>query len=371
MVKFSAHFHKKAKRWYIKHYYGSTFIEKKLNSKGELVRTYRQNYKFEYLDYNWFEKPLTVEEKDTNQKTENLINQKLQFLNNQELKKSKENSKKHFFPWAYNFVQETRKQTNSLNLKPTVDHFLQFSSEKLLFSDLNERLCHEFKKYLAEAPLSPRGVLKTSTTKQYFDHFKYIIKICFLKNMINENYSKNIKIKNYSINLQQFIGINEIKTLIKSKTIYPSITKAFIFGCLTGLGEKQLKELEWLDFDFNQGSFYINLNRNNIIYKLKVSQMAMDFIGNPLKVRGKVFFKLKSTYYANLKLREWLISCNIFKKLTFKSCKYSFAANYLLKSEGYTELSHSSMPSVSELSKILNHKDEYYTKKFVNRIELK
>ena len=371
MTKFSAHFHKKAKKWYIKHYYGSSFIGKKLNAKGELVRRYSQNYKFEYLDLDWIEKPLTVEHKDTNQKTQNLINQKLQFLENQEVEKNKEKLKKLFLPWAYNFIKENKKHNKSRNLNPTIDHFLEFSSEKLLFSDINERLCQEFKNYLAEAPLSPRGVLKNSTIKQYFDHFKYVIKICFLRNMIKDNYSKNINIKNNYTDYQHFITISEIKTLIKSKTIYPSITKAFIFGCLTGLGEKNLKELEWLDFDFIKDSFYINLNRDNRIYKLKVSQMAMDFIGNPLKVRGKVFFKLKSTYYTNTKLREWLISCNIFKKLTFKSCKYSFAANYLLKSEGFTELAYNSIPSMSELSKILHHKDEYYTKKFVTRIDLK
>ncbi len=371
MKKFSFHFHKKAKRWYIKHYYGSSFIGKKLNARGKLVRRYRQDYKFEYLDYDWFENPLTVEEKDTNQKTINLLNQKIEFLKNQEFEKSKKNSKELFFPWAYNLIQEDQKKGKSHNLKPAVDHFLKFSSDKLLFSDINERICSEFKKYLLEAPLSPRGLLKTSTTKQYFDHFKHIIKVCFSKNIIKENYSKNIYINLQNIDYQEFISINEIKTLINSKTVHPSITNAFIFGCLTGLGEKDLKELEWLDFEFIHGFYYINLKRNSKVYKLKVSQIAMDFIGNPLKIRGKVFFKLKSTYYTNLKLREWLVSCNIFKKLTFKSCKYSFAANYLSKSEGYLELAHNSETSLRELSKILNHKDEHYTNKFISRIDLK
>ena len=49
----------------------------------------------------------------------------------------------------------------STNFKPVIDHFLAFSSEKLLFNDINERLCLEFKKYLTEAVLSPRGLLKT------------------------------------------------------------------------------------------------------------------------------------------------------------------------------------------------------------------
>ena len=80
--------------------------------------------------------------------------------------------------------------------------------------------------------------------------------------------------------------------------------------------------------------------------------MAIDIIGKPLKVRGKVFFKLKSTYYTNLKLREWLNSCNNFKKITFKSCKYTFAANYLLESEGFKELFNDSKPSLNDLSKI-------------------
>ena len=58
LIKFSAHFHKKAKKWYIKHYYGSTFIGKKINKNGEFVRRYKQNYKFEYLDLDWNENPL-------------------------------------------------------------------------------------------------------------------------------------------------------------------------------------------------------------------------------------------------------------------------------------------------------------------------
>ncbi|MDC3051389.1 site-specific integrase [Bacteroidota bacterium] len=367
MKKFSAHFHKKAKKWYIKHYFGSSYIGKKINKKGVLVRRYKQNYKFEYLDFEWNEIPRSIDEKDANQKTKNLINRRIDFLYSQEIQTSKSNSEKLFFPWAYNF---TETKTKTVNFKPVINHLLAFSTEKLVFKDINERFCHEFKTYLLEAPLSPRGILKTTTIKQYFDHFKHIIKVCFLEKLINDNYSKNINIKNNYTDLQQFMGIDEIKTLIKSKTIYPSITNAFIFGCLTGLGENDLKELEWLDFELIEGDYFIKLNRNNEIYKLKISRMAMDFIGNPLKVRGKVFFKLKSTYYTNLKLREWLISSSIFKELTFKSCKYTFAANYLLKSEGFAELANNSSPSLGELTKILNHKQEYYTKKFVNRINL-
>ena len=181
---------------------------------------------------------------------------------------------------------------------------------------------------------------------------------------------ENIKIKVHTTDSQDFIDINEIKALINSKTIHPSITNAFIFGCLTGLGENDLKDLEWFNFELIGGDYFIKLNRNNEIYKLKISRMAMNFIGKPLKVRGKVFFKLKSTYYTNLKLKEWLNSCNIFKKLTFKSCKYTFAANYLSKSEGFTELSNNSNPSFCELMRILNHKQEYHTKIFVRRINL-
>ena len=113
-----------------------------------------------------------------------------------------------------------------------------------------------------------------------------------MKKFIKKNFSKNIYIKNYNVDLQQFISINEIKDLIKSKTTHPSITNAFIFGCLTGLGENDLKELEWLDFELIEGDYFIKLNRNNEIYKLKISRMAIDFIGKPLKVRGKVFLNL-------------------------------------------------------------------------------
>ncbi len=370
MTKFSAHFHKKVKKWYIKHYYGSIFIGKKNNKKGQLVRRYRQNYRFEYLDLNWNEYPVSIDEKDTNQKTKNLILQKIQFLENQELEKKSNDYKKLFFPWVYNFIVDVKNNNRSVNLKPVIDHLLTYSSEKLLFSDINERFCNEFKKYLTDAPLSPRGLLKTTTTKQYFDHFKYIIKVCFLKKYIKENYSKNIYIKSYNTDLQNYIGINEIKDLINLKSIHPSITNAFLFGCLTGLGEKELKELEWLNFELIDESYYINLYRNEKHYRLKVSQMAMDFIGNPLKIRGKVFFKLKSTYYTNQKLKEWLYSCNVFKKITFKSCKYTFAANYLLKSQGFTEIFDNSKPSIGDLSKILGHKNEYFTKKFIARINL-
>ena len=368
MIKFSLHFHKKAKKWYIKHYYGSSFIGKKLNKKGELVRRYKQNYKFEYLDLDWNENPLTVEQRDTNLKTENLLNQKIKFLRDHELARSNENSKKLFFPWAYSFIEEYKEGTKSANFKPVIDHLLAFSSEKLLFNEINERFCDEFKKYLSEAVLSPRGLLKTSTTKQYFDHFKFLIKICFLKNLIKENFTKKIYVKYKSTDLQDFIEINEIKTLIKSKSSHPSITNAFLFGCLTGLGEKDLKELEWLDFELDNGVYYINLNRKNKIFKLSISQIAIDLIGTPVKVRGKVFFKLKSTYYTNLKLKEWLNSSNVFKKITFKSSKYTFAANYLLNSEGFNNHSNDSKPSLENLSKILGHKKPYFTKKFVDRI---
>ena len=367
-MKFSLHFHKKAKKWYIKHYYGSSFIGKKLNKKGELVRRYKQNYKFEYLDLSWNENPVTIEERDTNLKTKNLLNQKIRFLRDQELHRSNQNSNKLFFPWAYSFIKEYKDGAKSANFKPVIDHLLAFSSEKLLFSEINERFCKEFKKYISEDALTTRGLLKTTTTNQYFNYFKFLIKICFLKKFIKENYSKKVYLKNESIDLQDFININEIKTLIKSKSSHPSITNAFLFGCLTGLGEKDLKELEWLDFELNSGVYYINLNRINKIFKLRVPQIAIDLIGTPIKVRGKVFFKLKSTYYTNLKLKEWLNSSNVFKKITFKSCKYTYAANYLLNSEVLNDQPNDFKPSLDNLSKTLGHKELYFTKKFVDRI---
>ena len=260
MKRFSAHFHKKAKKWYIKHYYGSSFIGEKINKKGKLVRRYKQNYRFQYFNLNWNEFPKTIEEKDANQKTKSIINQKIEFLRNQELKRMKESSKKLFFPWVYTFVKESNLHSKSVNFKPILSHLLTFSSEKLAFNDINERFCYEFKTYLTTAPLSPRGLLKTSTTNQYFDQFKYLIKVCFLNKYIKINYTENIFFKSHSVELQNFIDINEIKGLIKYKSIYPSITNAFLFGCLTGLGEKELKELEWLDFESIDGSYYLGLN---------------------------------------------------------------------------------------------------------------
>ena len=87
-----------------------------MNKNGEFVRRYKQNYKFEYLDLDWNENPLSVEEKDTNQITENLINQKLQFLRTQEVHRSKQNSKKLFFPWAYTFIQEVKKMAKTTKI---------------------------------------------------------------------------------------------------------------------------------------------------------------------------------------------------------------------------------------------------------------
>ena len=58
----------------------------------------------------------------------------------------------------------------------------------------------------------------------------------------------------------------------------------------------------------------------------------------------------------------------MFLKITFKSCKYTFAANYLLNSEGFNDQSNDSKPSLGILSKILGHKKPYFTKKFVERI---
>ena len=94
------------------------------------------------------------------------------------------------------------------------------------------KFCYEFKKYLSEAALSPRGLLKTTTTKQYFDHFKFLIKTCFLKKFIKEELSKKIYVKNESTDLQNFITINEIKTLIQN---------AFDDAVLIGCDEKDFK----------------------------------------------------------------------------------------------------------------------------------
>ena len=37
------------------------------------MERYKQNYRFEYLDLNWNEYPVTIDDKDTNQKTKNIL----------------------------------------------------------------------------------------------------------------------------------------------------------------------------------------------------------------------------------------------------------------------------------------------------------
>ncbi|WBX74748.1 site-specific integrase [Tenacibaculum pacificus] len=302
---------------------------KELKNKGKLSKATLQ--KKELLKTL---KPLTAVQKNTNRETlatAEIIKQKrINELNKPEIytafeleqRKATEKGKLSFI--TYFEQQMDKAKGNNYNVWLSVYNYLnEYTKGNLLFIDLNEKFCNDFRGYLltAKSKRSTTSTLSQNTAKTYFNKFKATLKQAYKDDFISYDLNAKIDTIKEADTKRVFLTIEELNKLIQADCVNPILKQASLFSALTGLRFSDIEKLKWSEITHNKEQGYFlefKQQKTQSNEYLPISEQAYNLLGKPKEPQQKVFEGLKYSAHQNTYLLKWAINAGVQKHLTFQ-----------------------------------------------------
>jgi len=300
----------------------------KTNNKTKAIRDY------EYLNLYLYNKPSGFIQKKHNKETLQLAKtikaQKEIDIQNGKYgfsSKSKQNSDflKYFQKLTNDRLQS---KGNYGNWNSVLKHLKGFTSNRIIFKDIDEKFCEGFKEYLVNTALKKNGEkLSTSSISSYYNKFKASLKKAIEDKIITYNPSINIKLPKIIENKRQYLTLEELQSLYKTECRYPVLKRAFLFSCLTGLRKGDVQDLKWNDLHTTEDGVKIthHQEKTESLEYLDINHQAVELIGNREGDDDLVFKGLKFSTYVNTALMLWILKAGITKHITFHCARHTYA----------------------------------------------
>lgn len=238
-----------------------------------------------------------------------------------------------------------------------------FTANSLKFSDLNEKLCNDYRDYLltAKSKRSNKTTIAQNTALSYFNKFKATLKQAFKDDLLPNDLNAKIKpIKPAATNMI-YLSIEELNQLANTECVNPILKKASLFSALTGLRFSDIEKLKWHEVvHTNDHGYSIQFQQKKTKSNeyLPIPEQAYHLMGEPKEPTQKVFEGLRYSAHQNSQLLKWAISAGIQKHLTFHCFRHTYATLQLRNGTGlYT------------VSKMLGHKNVKTTQIYAKVID--
>jgi len=151
---------------------------------------------------------------------------------------------------------------------------------------------------------------------------------CAIKNkIIKEDPTVNIKQLKTNKSEPIYLTLEELQKLIQTDCNQPTLKRAFIFSCLTGLRWSDVYKLTWGEIQETQGKYSIiyRQQKTQEVNYLPLSKQALDCMGERGVGTDKVFNLTNRTSLLNKQIKIWCKSANINKNITYHSSRHTFA----------------------------------------------
>lgn len=256
------------------------------------------------------------------------------------------------------------------NWKSCLNHLMMYDgNQKLTFADITTEWVQGFRDYLEKdarawshdsrkrldyPPLSRNSKLS------YFNKLRACLNHAFEEQIISLNPVIGVESFKPEEGTRMYLTIEELQTLAATECSYPTIRKAFLFSCLTGLRRSDIEKLTWGDVQ-KQGEF------TRIIFRQKktrgqeyldITPQAAEIMGERGKPTDKVFENFLSPDATNKNIQLWVLHAGINKKITFHSARHTFAVMMLdLGTDIYTVsklLGHANLSTTQIYAKVLD-----------------
>ncbi|MDD5507557.1 MAG: site-specific integrase [Bacteroidales bacterium] len=335
----------------------------------------------EYLDLYLILKPKNKTEREQNRKTLECAEairarRQIEFQNNKMGLIDRTAADKSFLDYFESLAKKRKaSEGNYGNWMSALKHLKNFTNSGIKVSQINEEWLGDFKNYLlTEVKTKDDKRLSVNSAASYFSKVLAVLKQASKVNIIDENIWKDVKrIEEMEVE-REFLTLEELKEVADKDCENPLLKRAFLFSALTGLRFSDIENLRWKQVQHSDETGYsINFRqvKTQKLVTLYISGEAFNLLGERRSGPSKVFQDLVYSDYNNQKLKDWIKSAGIEKKITFHSARHTFATLQLtLGTDIYTVsnlLGHKSLKTTEIYAKIIDKRKI----EAANRIKLK
>ena len=316
----------------------------------------------EFLGLYIFDKPKTPIDKQHNKETLQLAGQIRQKRDNSfnkpeiynEYEKQqlqlKEIGERNFVEYFKELAYK-RSSSNHDNWMAALKYLESFTSGVLLFADLNERFCNEFRDYLLTVKSNKRKktTLSRNTAHSYFNKLKATLKQAYKDGYLQRDLNATVEQIKAAETRREYLTLEELNKLVKTECHNPLLKRAALFSAMTGLRFSDIKKLQWGEIEHVRGQGYFIKFRQQKTKGMEVqpiSEQAYHLMGERKNSTDKVFEGLTYSAYHNKHLFQWIGAAGITKDITFHCFRHTFAVLQL-----------SNGTDIYTVSKMLGHRD--------------
>ena len=253
-------------------------------------------------------------------------------------------------------------------------HLERYCTEKTTFKDITTDWIDGFKDYLDNVAkdaykrksndLAEAKPLSQNSKVSYFNKLRACINKAFEERIIPVNPLRGVSGFKEEETERTYLTFDEVKKMAKTECKYPTLKRAFLFSCLTGLRKSDIEKMTW-------GEVQTFGDQTRIIFKQKktggqeyldINKQAEAYLGERRNNTDRVFAGLKYNSQTLLELRRWVMISGITKDVTFHAGRHTFAVMMLdLGAEIYTVsklLGHKELSTTQIYAKVLDKKKQ-------------
>ena len=314
------------------YWYGS-----KIDENGKT----KHDRKREQLDLYLYPNPATKLEKQHNKETLQLVDQ----IKSKRIAEAA--SGQHGFtstnPISTNFygffnqVMESKKTNESSKnydlWQACLIHVKRYyPDESLTFEQVTVKWVEGLRRYFdSQAKTKSGNLISSGTASTYFNKVRAVINEAYTKEIITKNPLKQVKGITIIPSDRVYLGLDEVRALVKTDCRYDILKNAFLFSCLTGLRWSDINKLDWSEISEFNGNKRITFNQKKNPTKLQYLELSPQAYSllNGFEQKGRVFQSLKYSAYMNIELLRWAMAAGITKHVTFHTGRHTFAVSLI------------------------------------------
>ena len=155
------------------------------------------------------------------------------------------------------------------------DYLKKFGGETLLFANLTESWCEDFKEFLltTKSRKSSEAILAQNTAVTYYSIFKAALKKAFVDGYLTTDLSAKTKGIKLLETRREFLTIEELNKLAETPCNNPTLKKAALFSALTGLRLSDVQKLTWKELVFDGSLYKINFTQKKTTQFMRLPRL--------------------------------------------------------------------------------------------------
>lgn len=251
--------------------------------------------------------------------------------------------------------QRAREGKNCFNYNIALKHLEKFTAGEIAFSQLTEEWIGQLANYLKTTKgLKCEKALSTNSADTYFKVIVSVINQAADDRLVDHKIVSTIPITSRAKAELNYLTIEELNKLASAMCKHPALKNAFLFSCLTGLGWREIKALEWRNIHSIEGTHRVEISNNDVNISVPLNDQSFSLLGIHGKANDNIF-KLHYSAALCANLNKWAISAGVYRQITFSTAKQTFAMALLTKGV-----------AIELISELLGHKHLKSTIKLLN-----